>query len=69
MRVCKKYQSFSALESAMHLDRESEIIENGLWQGTIIFMEITTSREIDPNDVVGRQNLKLEHMLKWNKLW
>lgn len=33
-------------------DNESEIIENGLWQGTIIFMEITTSREIDPNDVV-----------------
>lgn len=33
-------------------DNEPEIIENGLWQGTIIFMEITTSREIDPNDVV-----------------
>lgn len=33
-------------------DNEPEIIENGLWQGTIIFMEITTSREIDPNGVV-----------------
>lgn len=31
---------------------EVEIVENGFWQGTIVYMEISTSREIDPNDVV-----------------
>lgn len=33
----------------------TEIIENGLWQGTIVYMEITTSKEIDPNDVVDHR--------------
>lgn len=33
-------------------DGVTEILENGLWQGTIVYMEITTSKEIDPNDVV-----------------
>lgn len=28
------------------------VVENGLWNGTIIYLEITTSREIDANDVV-----------------
>lgn len=30
----------------------AEVVENGFWQGTVIYLEITTSREIDPNDVV-----------------
>lgn len=34
---------------------ETKIIENGLWQGTIIFMDITTSKEIDPNNVVDHR--------------
>lgn len=34
---------------------EAEILENGLWQGTIVFMEITTSVDIDPNDVVDHR--------------
>lgn len=33
-------------------DGVTETVENGLWQGTIVYMEISTSREIDPNDVV-----------------
>lgn len=33
-------------------DGKTEVVENGLWQGTIVYMEITTSKEIDPNDVV-----------------
>lgn len=37
-------------------DGETKIIENGLWQGTIIFMNITTSKEIDPNNVIGNQD-------------
>lgn len=30
----------------------TEVIENGFWQGTIVYMEISTSRDIDPNEVV-----------------
>lgn len=33
-------------------DGETMVVENGFWQGTIIFMEISTSKEINPNDVV-----------------
>ena len=31
---------------------ETNVVKNGLWKGTIVYLEITTSREIDPNDVV-----------------
>lgn len=34
---------------------QTEIIKNGFWQGTIVYMEITTSKEIDPNDVVDHR--------------
>lgn len=30
----------------------TEVLENGFWQGTIVYMKISTSREINPNDVV-----------------
>lgn len=33
----------------------TEVIENGYWQGTIVYMEITTSKEIDPNEVVDHR--------------
>lgn len=33
-------------------DGKISIIENGLWQSTIIYMEISTNIELDPNDVV-----------------
>jgi len=29
-------------------NNNTEVIENGHWQGTIVYMEISTSREIDP---------------------
>jgi len=31
---------------------QTEIIPNGLWQGTILYMELNTTREIDPEQVV-----------------
>lgn len=35
---------------------ETKVLENGFWQGTIIYMEISTSKEIDPNEVVDHKN-------------
>ena len=31
---------------------QSQIVKNGLWQGTILFMELSTTKEIDPESVV-----------------
>lgn len=39
----------------IHKGDSTEVIENGYWQGTIVYMEITTSKEIDPNDVVDHR--------------
>lgn len=38
------------------------IIENGFWQGTLIYMEIHTGQEIDPNQIVEhRTNIAEEY--------
>lgn len=29
-----------------------EVVENGLWRGTVVYMELSTVKEINPNDVV-----------------
>ena len=39
----------------IHKGDSTEVIENGYWQGTIVYMEITTSKEIDPNEVVDHR--------------
>lgn len=39
----------------IHKGNTTEVKENGFWQGTIVYMEITTSKEIDPNDVVDHR--------------
>lgn len=39
----------------IHKGDSTEVIDNGYWQGTIVYMEITTSKEIDPNDVVDHR--------------
>lgn len=39
----------------IYKDGEAKTIDNDYWQGTIVYMEITTSREIDPNEVVDHR--------------
>jgi len=34
---------------------KDNISENGLWQGTLIYMVIGTSEEIDPNQIVDHR--------------
>lgn len=34
---------------------QTSVIDNGLWHGTIIYMEISTSLDINPNDVVDNR--------------
>ena len=45
----------SANPKLIHKDDSTEVIENGYWQGTIVYMEITTSKEINPNEVVDHR--------------
>lgn len=33
----------------------SSVIDNGFWQGTLIYMEIGTEKEIDPNQIVDHR--------------
>ena len=45
----------SGTHKLIYKDDKTEVIDNGHWQGTIVYMEITTSREIDPNEVVDHR--------------
>ena len=36
-------------------DGDTSVIENGFWQGTLIFMEIGTGEEIDPSQIVDHR--------------
>lgn len=36
-------------------DGKSSVIENGFWQGTLIYMIIATAAEIDPNQIVDHR--------------
>ena len=36
-------------------DGNTSVIENGFWQGTLIYMEIGTGEEIDPNQIVDHR--------------
>lgn len=36
-------------------DGKTEVTANGFWQGTILYMELNTSREIDPQSVVDHR--------------
>lgn len=55
-RLMKKAGLKFVIHSGYHKLVESQgtltVTQNGLWQGTIIFMEIRTSVDLDPNDVV-----------------
>lgn len=43
-------------------DGHTEVVKNGLWQGTVVYMEISTSKEINPNDVVDhRTDAEMEY--------
>lgn len=36
-------------------DGQTSVVNNGFWQGTLIYMEIGTAQEIDPNQVVDHR--------------
>lgn len=50
-----KFILHSGTHKLVFKDGTTEIIDNGLWLGTIVYMEISTSMEINPNDVVDHR--------------
>ena len=53
--IGKKFVLHSGSHKLVIEDGMTSVIENGFWQGTLIFMEIGTGREIDPNQVVDHR--------------
>lgn len=50
--IGKEFVLHSGHTKLITKDGKSEIIKNGFWQGTILYMELSTEKEIDPENVV-----------------
>lgn len=50
--IGKEFILHSGSHKLVIKDGQRTVIENGFWQGTLIYMEIGTSEEIDPNQIV-----------------
>ena len=53
--IGKEFILHSGSHKLMIKDGQTSVIENGFWQGTLIYMEIGTSEEIDPNQIVDHR--------------
>jgi AraC-like DNA-binding protein len=54
-KIGKMFILHSGSHKLMMKDGETTCVENGFWQGTLIYMEIGTAKEIDPNQVVDHR--------------
>ena len=53
--IGKEFILHSGSHKLIIQDGATSVIENGFWQGTLIFMEIGTDEEIDPNQIVDHR--------------
>lgn len=53
--IGKEFILHSGSHKLIIQDGSTSVIENGFWQGTLIYMEIGTGEEIDPNQIVKRR--------------
>ena len=54
-RIGKEFILHSGTHKLITKDGSTTVIENGFWQGTLIYMEIGTGEEIDPSQVVDHR--------------
>ena len=54
-RIGKELILHSGTHKLVRKDGNESVVENGLWQGTLIYMVIGTNEEIDPNQVVDHR--------------
>ena len=50
--IGKEFILHSGSHKLIRKDGQTLVVENGFWQGTLIYMEIGTGEEIDPNQIV-----------------
>ena len=53
--IGKEFILHSGAHKLIIKDGSTSVIENGFWQGTLIYMEIGTGEEIDPNQIVDHR--------------
>ena len=53
--IGKEFILHSGSHKLIIKDGQTSVIENGYWQGTLIYMEIGTNEEIDPNMIVDHR--------------
>ena len=53
--IGKEFILHSGSHKLITKDGNTSVIENGFWQGTLIYMELGTGEEIDPNQVVDHR--------------
>ena len=53
--IGKEFILHSGRHKLIIKDGTTSVNENGFWQGTLIYMEIGTGEEIDPNQVVDHR--------------
>ena len=53
--IGKEFILHSGTHKLIIKDGKTSVIENGFWQGTLIYMEIGTGEEIDPNQIVDHR--------------
>ncbi len=54
-RIGKKFVLHSGNHKLIIQNGQTSVVENGYWKGTLIYMEINTAIEIDPNQVVDNR--------------
>lgn len=54
-RIGKEFILHSGTHKLVRKDGNESVMENDLWQGTLIYMVIGTNEEIDPNQVVDHR--------------
>lgn len=53
--IGKEFILHSGRHKLIIKDGSTSVIENGFWQGTLIYMELGTGEEIDPNLIVDHR--------------
>lgn len=53
--IGKEFIMHSGKHKLVRKDGEQSVVENGFWQGTLIYMVIGTGKEINPNQIVDHR--------------
>ncbi len=53
--IGKEFILHSGKHKLIRKDGQESVVENGFWQGTLIYMAIGTGEEIDPNQIVDHR--------------